>query len=1641
MASVHKFPDFAVICSFLERYGEMLQLPDLTIPELQEAIEETKCDVPILREMIIKLMRRLIKNVNAEKWERHLVKISRYYSGMAAWEVDTLGYMQSKTETKLGLLKFLCDSQFDEPKSKFRLAVNEIEPETMRIQPIGRDKMGLVYWFQKDHDANIRVYREEQDDLDNSSWQMVSQDRDDLAGLLAVLKKGTNKLTSLELKTDDSESTTTSVTNDEDTELDIKEEIAKLRLKVSFRQETDSEGVKLETTMQAEVMKPEGTVKSETLAVKEEQMDTTDGQKEYIDDKKGVKEEPMESCDSKENLSKLKTEMETESSVQKDDCVASKLEEATKIKSEEGMVDREGLVDVKKEELGVKQEVPPCRRGSVIMKVGDGVKGYKPVSTPSGSEASVMKDDKEDGDAKAIAGESESKESNKSTDPSEKVLERAPGKGNSSKEEKEKSKDIVSDERTREDQDGEQGRPEGGSTSAVVPEEVSERAPRPASAPELTVTPPKTLAGEPMASSSTSSLIPSQASPRARTPTTSLFMRPWETAPAQPEKEMEEVEGEGTSVGVDSSRKDGQVPAQSKGGLEGKGSVAKQTQLQEDEGCKDNYSQSIPEVRKLVDVPKPKEDNPALEKSVQEKEATEKEEDRSARADPLENTNMSVTQEKGQETEVKDVVNKMEVSKDKSGPDRDAKVGKGVDLQEKDSKKSPAEAGVERSEGEGSRKRDGMKEKEKRKEAEEEDGKVATSEEDEDLLKGDGKVSGVEQHDESDGKTKCAEETDPKDQSDGKEKTGESKEEGSKVEEDVTADRPASKEMEELSEEGAKRETESTEKIDEEEKEDDGVEKDKTEAEEAVQPLRKGSRPLRPRRGKQQEEQPAETKKPKPAPKKRGRPKKKVEVSSQDEKTSQDEGFSQEDEEEKESKKKSISKELMEDEEEDEEDDEEEEEESDDDDNDDDYGRKKIQKKKGVRTAKKKRKKKRLRYTPKRKASQKAVNKIVEMEKDEDELPAKSSYAGKNKLKKADDSDWISEENDDTPCCKCGLYNHPRWILLCDKCDSGFHTACLRPPLMAIPDGNWFCPKCEHEELIVNLQAKLEDLDGDLKKKDRLARRDERKLKYKYTDVCAVNILPEDTTVVEKKKRSRRNDYEEEEDEEEEVEYEDQRNHRSHGSRSRRSQGSRSRRSQGSRRRRSRSSRHHQDRRSRPRRSQRDFVVPDFEDDYEVVSRRSQRSRKTIDYSFNDFDSAIKTAINDEVEEHKKAVDQIKSRWGVSRGKDMSTIMGDEVDEEEEQEGEEEKEKRAEEVDGEAEEGKRRDRKGKKKRRLNDLDGSSEDENSEDFKVDSENESESAEDGSNFSEASEDSFLTSRRRASRRKAPSKRSLRYAGMPRRKSERGRKRVRYYSSAEDDEGSYYSGSSGGSYTGSDSEDDEGTSGGRRKAAAKVISYREYSDSDEGRLKKRKQAARTPTPSPSSSSEVEDYTQRKRKFRIDSDEEEEEDEEEGGEKTKSKRRIESDSEDSDIGRRKKKKNSIDLQRSSLRKLSTRIDYKKMAGESTESDENDSKSERDQDSNKENEDESGDESSDEAVSQKVRTTKQLPHSQMGQSYIPTTVNGGASTGGLHDGAASPGERDAHGGAIGGTVNGEGEEEDDLLQVTDLIDYVTQDI
>ncbi|ERN05905.1 methyl-CpG-binding domain-containing protein 9 isoform X1 [Amborella trichopoda] len=45
-------------------------------------------------------------------------------------------------------------------------------------------------------------------------------------------------------------------------------------------------------------------------------------------------------------------------------------------------------------------------------------------------------------------------------------------------------------------------------------------------------------------------------------------------------------------------------------------------------------------------------------------------------------------------------------------------------------------------------------------------------------------------------------------------------------------------------------------------------------------------------------------------------------------------------------------------------------------------------------------------------------------------------------------------------CKVCGIDRDDDSVLLCDSCDSEYHTYCLNPPLAKIPDGNWYCPSC-----------------------------------------------------------------------------------------------------------------------------------------------------------------------------------------------------------------------------------------------------------------------------------------------------------------------------------------------------------------------------------------------------------------------------------------------------------------------------------------------------------------------------------------------------------------------------------------------------
>ncbi|XP_021291323.1 histone-lysine N-methyltransferase ATXR6 [Herrania umbratica] len=67
---------------------------------------------------------------------------------------------------------------------------------------------------------------------------------------------------------------------------------------------------------------------------------------------------------------------------------------------------------------------------------------------------------------------------------------------------------------------------------------------------------------------------------------------------------------------------------------------------------------------------------------------------------------------------------------------------------------------------------------------------------------------------------------------------------------------------------------------------------------------------------------------------------------------------------------------------------------------------------------------------------------------------------------------------EDVSCQRCGSGDFGSKLLLCDKCDKGYHIFCLRPILVSIPKGAWFCPSCSNikkPQLFPLVQTKIVD--------------------------------------------------------------------------------------------------------------------------------------------------------------------------------------------------------------------------------------------------------------------------------------------------------------------------------------------------------------------------------------------------------------------------------------------------------------------------------------------------------------------------------------------------------------------------------------
>ena len=116
------------------------------ILQFQNHLEDTEEVSDELILFQVKLLRKLKKSVSLDKWERALAKFAHTYSSSDGWELERFGYKRQKIGLKLRLLKNLLEAQFD-GNIKFKTEINTKDADELRMEPLGRDKLGNLYWL------------------------------------------------------------------------------------------------------------------------------------------------------------------------------------------------------------------------------------------------------------------------------------------------------------------------------------------------------------------------------------------------------------------------------------------------------------------------------------------------------------------------------------------------------------------------------------------------------------------------------------------------------------------------------------------------------------------------------------------------------------------------------------------------------------------------------------------------------------------------------------------------------------------------------------------------------------------------------------------------------------------------------------------------------------------------------------------------------------------------------------------------------------------------------------------------------------------------------------------------------------------------------------------------------------------------------------------------------------------------------------------------------------------------------------------------------------------------------------------------------------------------------------------------------
>uniref|UniRef100_G1NIM5 Bromodomain adjacent to zinc finger domain protein 1A n=1 Tax=Meleagris gallopavo TaxID=9103 RepID=G1NIM5_MELGA len=106
-------------------------------------------------------------------------------------------------------------------------------------------------------------------------------------------------------------------------------------------------------------------------------------------------------------------------------------------------------------------------------------------------------------------------------------------------------------------------------------------------------------------------------------------------------------------------------------------------------------------------------------------------------------------------------------------------------------------------------------------------------------------------------------------------------------------------------------------------------------------------------------------------------------------------------------------------------------------------------------------------------------------------------------------------------CKVCRKKGDAESMVLCDGCDRGYHTYCIRPKLKIIPEGDWFCPECRPKQRSRRLSSRQRP---SVESDEEMAERTEGEEEASYDEM----------------RQSEEEDYEEEHEEEDESQEEEE---------------------------------------------------------------------------------------------------------------------------------------------------------------------------------------------------------------------------------------------------------------------------------------------------------------------------------------------------------------------------------------------------------------------------------------------------------------------------------------------------------------------